>query len=351
MEKCVMVEYVWLDGVGEIRSKTRVLPISTVKEEKIPVWNYDGSSTYQRHTSDSEVKINPKKQYVDPIRGSPHCIVLCETNDRACTRTLARKIFQAAEPYQPMFGLEQEFFIRHLEKEHTFGIDLPSYENSYCSMGAQKCFAGLFIEKVMKDALSCGIHLTGFNWEVAPGQAEFQVCSYGLEAADDLILLRYILQKRGEEYNYEILLHPKLIEGWNGSGLHANFSTQSMREKGGLEVIMETLVKLEKTHTADQKLFGEDNQLRLTGKCETSDYKNFTWGIASRDTSIRIPQETDEKGYGYFEDRRPGANANPYLVTANLFKVACLDGISLSESHSYIIPKSKEELNFKLGVK
>lgn len=343
MEKKILVEYLWLDGLGNIRSKTRVLPTSRLKEG-IPDWNYDGSSTFQRHTSDSEVILYPKKQYMDPIRGSPHLIVLCETNDPACTRRLARKIFEDFELHKPMFGLEQEFFIRQADRMTPFGDGMDSDENSYCSVGADRCFARQYTEKVMKDALDCGIHLSGFNWEVAPGQAEFQVCSYGLEAADDLILLRYILRKRGEEYNYEIILHPKPIAKWNGSGMHTNFSTQSMRDEGGIQVIMDTLVKLEKTHDFDQLLFGRSNKLRLTGKCETSDYKTFTWGIGSRDTSIRIPQETQENGCGYFEDRRPGSNVNPYLVTANLYKVACLDGKSLAESHPDVIPQSKKSL-------
>jgi len=345
MDNLVVVEYVWLDGLGDIRSKTRILPVSKLNGE-IPKWNYDGSSTHQRHTSDSEVILYPKKQYNDSYRGFPHLIVLCETNDPACTRTLARKIFEESSGHKPMFGFEQEFFIRERGKGKPFGTDLPEDENSYCSVGAKTCFARPFIERVMKYALLCKINLTGFNWEVAPGQAEFQVCSYGLEAADDLILLRYLLQKIGEDFDYQILFHPKPIGQWNGSGLHTNYSTQAMREEGGIEEIMGALIRLEKTHDDDQHLFGHNNQLRLTGTHETSDYKTFTWGVGSRDTSIRIPQETNEKQCGYFEDRRPGGNANPYLVAANLFKVTCLDGTSIYNSHPHVIPKSKSTIKF-----
>jgi len=109
---------------------------------------------------------------------------------------------------------------------------------------------------------------------------------------------------------------------------------------------MGALIRLEKTHDDDQHLFGHNNQLRLTGTHETSDYKTFTWGVGSRDTSIRIPQETNEKQCGYFEDRRPGGNANPYLVAANLFKVTCLDGTSIYNSHPHVIPKSKSTIKF-----
>ena len=345
MDNLVSLEYIWLDGLGDIRSKTRILPVSKLDGE-IPKWNYDGSSTYQRHTSDSEVILYPKKQYNDFSRVNPHLFVLCETNDPACTRRLARKIFEESPGNKPMFGFEQEFFILERGKEKFFGTDLPEDENSYCSVGANKCFARKFTEKVMNCALLCGINLTGFNWEVAPGQAEFQVCSYGLEAADDLILLRYLLQKIGEEFNYQISFHPKPILEWNGSGLHTNYSTQAMREEGGIEEIMGALIKLEKTYIEDRHLFGHDNELRLTGDHETSAYNTFTWGVGSRDTSIRIPKETIEKQCGYFEDRRPGSNANPYLVTANLFKVTCLDGTSIYNSHPHVIPKNKSTIKF-----
>jgi glutamine synthetase len=40
----------------------------------------------------------------------------------------------------------------------------------------------------------------------------------------------------------------------------------------------------------------------------------FNSGVAHRGASIRIPQPVARKGYGYLEDRRPGANADPYKV-------------------------------------
>jgi len=39
-------------------------------------------------------------------------------------------------------------------------------------------------------------------------------------------------------------------------------------------------------------------------------------GVANRGASIRIPREAAAKGCGYFEDRRPASNADPYQITA-----------------------------------
>ena len=43
-----IVEYIWIGGKGELRSKTRVLyDIITADIDEIPDWNFDGSSTDQ----------------------------------------------------------------------------------------------------------------------------------------------------------------------------------------------------------------------------------------------------------------------------------------------------------------
>lgn len=40
--------------------------------------------------------------------------------------------------------------------------------------------------------------------------------------------------------------------------------------------------------------------------------------------SIRIPREAEYNGYGYFEDRRPSAGMDPYLVTAKIAETTIL---------------------------
>lgn len=65
----------------------------------------------------------------------------------------------------------------------------------------------------------------------------------------------------------------------------------------------------------DILVYGEGNELRLTGRHETGAIDQFTYGVANRGSSIRIPRECAAKGYGYFEDRRPASNADPYQIT------------------------------------
>ena len=47
--------------------------------------------------------------------------------------------------------------------------------------------------------------------------------------------------------------------------------------------------------------------------------ENISYGIGDRNVSIRIPKTTNIDGYGYFEDRRPCANINPYVVTSIIY--------------------------------
>lgn len=41
---------------------------------------------------------------------------------------------------------------------------------------------------------------------------------------------------------------------------------------------------------------------------------------------MRIPRVTGQNGKGYYEDRRPSGDMEPYLVTAALFDSAILGG-------------------------
>ena len=57
--------------------------------------------------------------------------------------------------------------------------------------------------------------------------------------------------------------------------------------------------------------YGEGNEKRLTGACETADINTFSYGVADRGCSVRIPRDTAAEGCGYLEDRRPASNVDP----------------------------------------
>ena len=80
----IMAEYVWVDAVGNTRSKTRTLtPEKAASVDKLPSWNFDGSSTDQAPGDDSEVILKPQRIFADPFRprsdGQNNILVMCDT--------------------------------------------------------------------------------------------------------------------------------------------------------------------------------------------------------------------------------------------------------------------------------
>ena len=45
------------------------------------------------------------------------------------------------------------------------------------------------------------------------------------------------------------------------------------------------------------KLYGLGNERRMTGKHETADFNKFSWGVANRGASIRVPRYTRNLSY------------------------------------------------------
>lgn len=128
-------------------------------------------------------------------------------------------------------------------------------------------------------------------------------------------MARFFLYRVAEDFGVKISFHPKIIPQYNGAGLHSNISSKEMREEGGIAKIYEAIKSLEPHHIECIKEYGEGNELRLTGLHETGSIDRFSYGVADRGGSIRIPADVATKGCGYFEDRRPASNADPYRVT------------------------------------
>ena len=334
----VTAEYIWIGGNNELRSKVRVLDHEVIRASDLPVWNFDGSSTEQADGGDSEVLLVPRKLFHDPIRGRPNVLVLCETMKpdgsylHNSHRHWANELFEQAKDEEPWFGLEQEYFMIDMNTKKPLGFeDAKEQGQYYCSVGAGNAFGREIAEEHLRLCLQADIKISGINAEVAPGQWEFQIgpC-VGIEEGDHLWMARFLLNRVAENYGVIIDYEPKPIEGdWNGSGCHANYSTKKMREgtkdNNGLYYIDDAIEKLSHKHMEHMEKYGTGNEKRMTGKHETASYDKFSHGIANRGASIRRGNQTVKDGKGYFEDRRPSSNCDPYLVSGMLFKTTVID--------------------------
>jgi glutamine synthetase len=334
-----ILEYVWVDLEGNLRSKIKVengANISTDLKD-YSIWNFDGSSTGQASSGDvSDVIIRPIRLYNNPLLNHPNTkIVLCEclNADMSAHATNSRdKCVKTSEKYKKfdcLFGIEQEYIILQRDGKPYKWLSIlePGLGGQgpyYCSVGGDRAFGREIADEHLLACLQAGINICGTNAEVMPSQWEFQIgtCDM-LTVSDDLLVARFLLHKITEKYNCCVSFHPKLFAAWNGSGGHTNFSTNKMRQENGLENIINACEKLAKKHVEHIAVYGIDNDKRLTGKHETSSIHSFSWGKQNRNSSIRIPLQVCIDNQGYLEDRRPAANMDPYLVTEIMVRTIC----------------------------
>lgn len=355
MFKGFILEYIWIDGYGELRSKTKIIhktmtvdfhshdnlnnlsftsfnELKEYKEFRPPVWNYDGSSTGQAKLGENtEIILKPVFICSNPLRNIPNYssrLVLCDTyyvDGRPTehnSRYYANEIFDKDRELAPWYGLEQEYYM--LSHDWKLKNDTPGMY--YCGIynnGIQR----KIVEEHLDACLQAGLNISGLNAEVAPQQWEFQVgpCE-GILAGDQMYISRYLLQKIAEKYDVTITYEPKPFSHLSGSGCHVNFSTSETRsrENGLIHINNNYIPSLALHHEEHISVYGKNNEKRLTGEHETAHISEFSFGVGTRNTSIRIPNQCHEEGFGYLEDRRPAANIDPYVVTSKIFESCCL---------------------------
>ncbi|MEM1082777.1 MAG: glutamine synthetase beta-grasp domain-containing protein [Verrucomicrobiota bacterium] len=325
------LEYIWLDGytpVPNLRGKTQIKEFDSFPTlEQLPDWGFDGSSTLQADGSDSDCVLKPVAIYPDSTRNNG-AIVMCEVmlpNGDPHPSNTRSTILDDPDAW---FGFEQEYFIvedgRPLGFPKGGGYPDPQGEY-YCGAGYKNVgdMARQIVEEHLEICLDAGINHEGINAEVAKGQWEFQIFGKGSKrAADQIWVARYILVRLCESYGVDIEFHCKPLKGdWNGSGMHANFSTKHLREVGGKEYFEKLMAAFEKNCDEHIAAYGPDNHMRLTGLHETQSIDQFSWGIADRGASIRVPHSFAKNDWkGYLEDRRPNSQGDPYAIASRILK-------------------------------
>jgi len=336
----IQATYIWIGGSGEdIRSKTKTLPCAVKSIKDLPGWNYDGSSTNQAPGEDSEVYLQPVAFYPDPFRRGDNILVICECLHPLTmkpidsnTRAVAQVVFEneTVKKNKPWYGIEQEYTLFEADGVTPLGwpqFGFPGPQGPYyCGNGARRAYGRQIVEAHYRCCLYCGIKISGINAEVMAGQWEYQIgpCE-GIESGDSVWLSRFLLERISEYFQVVVSFHPKPMKGdWNGAGCHTNYSTLPMRSEGGYDEIIAAIEKLGKRHKEHIAVYGLDNDQRMTGHHETADINKFSYGVANRGASVRIPNLTKIERKGYFEDRRPASNMDPYVVTSMIAETTIL---------------------------
>jgi len=325
-------EYIWLDGytpTPNLRGKTQIKEFETFPSlDELPLWGFDGSSTMQAEGSSSDCVLKPIRVFPDAARTNG-VLVLCEVMmPDGETPHPSNKRATILDDDGAWFGFEQEYFF--YKDGRPLGFPESGYPapqgGYYTGVGYKNVgsVARQIVEEHLDQCLMAGINHEGINAEVAKGQWEFQIFGKGSKrAADEMWMARYLLQRLTEKYGIDIEYHCKPLgdTDWNGSGMHCNFSTAYMREVGGkayFEKLMEAFEQNRSDHIA---VYGPDNHMRLTGKHETQAIDQFSYGVADRGASIRVPHSFVRNDYkGYLEDRRPNSQGDPYQIASQVLK-------------------------------
>ncbi|KAK9793179.1 hypothetical protein WJX73_007861 [Symbiochloris irregularis] len=283
--------------------------------------------------------LHPRRMVPDPFRGQHHIIVLCDCycaprmdNEELAARVHPTNnrfpcsaVMEAAVAADPLFAVEQQYQL--LDTASRWPLGWPQraggdFGKSFsCGVGQGSAYGRDFAEAHLAACCRAGLTLSGLQAETAPGQWSYSVgpCR-GTSLGDELWLSRYLLLRLTEKFNVVISLDPKPVPGdWGSSGAPVKYSTADTRHPAkGLATIDAHLRRLQQTHLQHMMMYGPGNTKRLMGQHKHSSVMCFTAGIEQRGSSISVPQSTVLRRCGYYEDRRPASNMDPYLVTMML---------------------------------
>lgn len=81
------LRYLWLDANGHIRNKLKIVDGDLQANKEVSLlshaeqWSYDGSSTGQAVTGDSDLFINPVRAYSSTSYNHDEVLILCSVTD------------------------------------------------------------------------------------------------------------------------------------------------------------------------------------------------------------------------------------------------------------------------------
>jgi glutamine synthetase len=366
------VDFRFCDTRGKEQHVT--VPSKTIKEEIFTEGKmFDGSSIAGwKGINESDMILMPdaSSAVLDPFFEETTLNLRCNIIEPATMQGYERdprSLAQRAEAYLKstgiadgaLFGPENEFFIFDDVKweaaPNGCSYKVDSYEAAWNSnkdyadgnKGHRTTIKGGYfpvppvdglqdIRSAMCNALEeMGLVVEVHHHEVATGgQCEIGVGPGTLtRKADEVLILKYVLQQVAASYGKSVTFMPKPIVGDNGSGMHVHQSLQKAGvalfagdKYGGLSETALYYIGGIIKHAKAVNAFtnpGTNSYKRLVPGFEAP--VMLAYSARNRSASIRIPWVPNPKARR-IEVRFPDSTANPYLAFAAMM-MAGLDGI------------------------
>lgn len=335
---------------------------------------FDGSSIRgwkAINESDMAMVPDPTTAWIDPFMKEPTLSLICSIQEprtgepyERCPRVIAQKAVDYLNASglgdTAYFGPEAEFFVfedvrfDQTENKGFYYVDSvegrwnsgkeeeggnlgykPRYKEGYFPVAPTDTLQDIRTEMLLTMA-DLGVPIEKHHHEVATGGQ----CELGfrfgrlIEAADWLMIYKYVIKNVGKKYGKSITFMPKPLFNDNGSGMHthqsiwrdgqplfagdgyAGLSKMALNYIGGILKHAPALLAFTNPTTNSYK--------RLVPGFEAP--VNLAYSQGNRSASVRIPLSGNNPKAKRLEFRCPDATSNPYLAFAAML-CAGIDGI------------------------
>ncbi len=319
---------------------------------------FDASSYGFAPTESSDMVLIPdlNNYFIDPFREAKtlnflttvHYADKKRTRYEGDPRYIAEKAEKILKKYKiadySLWGPEYEFFIfndAHFSTEDGNSyIEIDSIEESNFKsyhIAPPEDLYYWFRDEAVAIMESLGVDVKYHHHEVGIwGQQEIETkFETLLKAADDAIIIKYILKNLAAENELKITFMPKPLKNQAGNGWHVhqfliknrknafykegeygNLNQTAHYYIGGILYHINSLIAITNPSTNSYK--------RLVPGFEAPTGINF--GVGNRNSAIRIPGYVNNPQETRIEFRTPDATANPYLALSAML-MAGVDGI------------------------